>query len=349
MNNKILEEDFHFILSHKLPWKKFKNKTLLISGANGFIPSYLVETLLYANDRKMTNLKIIGIVRNKEKSKKRFIKYKNRNDFKLILQDISDPIKIKDEINFIIHAASQASPKYYNIDPVGTLKANTLGTYNLLELARKNPSESFLFISAGEVYGINKQNAKTNETSYGYLDPLNVRSCYAESKRIGETMCAAYHHQYKIPAKIVRLYHIYGPGILLDDGRVFADFVSNMVNNRNIIMKSEGGAIRSFCYIADAITGLFTILLKGKNAEAYNLANKRATVSIKTLAETLVNLFPQKNLKVIMQKRPKKDTYMESKISVNRPDASKLASLGWKPHYSIKDGFRRTIETFTNS
>lgn len=347
MNNQILEEDFRFILSHKLPWEKFNNKTLLISGANGFIPSYLIKFLLYANDKRKTQLKIIGIARNKKRAEKRFREYSRRNDFKLIFQDISDPIKIKREINFLVHAASQASPKYYNVDPVGTLKANTLGTYNLLELSRKNPVESFLFISAGEVYGINNQIAKTNETSYGYLNPMDVRSCYAESKRISETMCVAYHHQYQVPAKIVRLYHTYGPDILLDDGRVFADFVSNIINNENIIMKSEGKTVRSFCYIADAISGFLTVLLKGRNAQAYNLANEKATISIRTLAETLVNLYPQKKLRVVIRKRDKEDQYLESKIMVNKPDTAKLTALNWKPHFGIKDGFRRTIESFS--
>ena len=121
-----------------------------------------------------------------------------------------------------------------------------------------------------------------------------------------------------------------------------------IINNENITLKSKGDAIRSFCYIADAITGFFTILLKGKNAEAYNLANENATVSIKTLAETLVNLFPDKNLKVVMKTRSKNDNYSESKIKVNRPDISKLTSLGWKPYFSIKEGFKRTIISYIN-
>lgn len=342
----MLFEDFKYISSQKLPWNKSEKKTILISGANGFIPSYIIEYLLYLNDLKKTKIKIIGIVRNKQKALTKFAKCKNRKDFKLIFQDISCPLKINESIHYIIHAASQASPKYYHTDPVGTLKPNILGTYNLLELARQNPVESFLFLSAGETYGNISIPGRTDESTYGSLDPTQIRSCYAESKRMGETMCVSWYHQYKVPAKIVRLYHTYGPGIKLDDGRVFADFIANIVRGENINMKSRGEAVRSFIYIADSVSGLFTVLLKGKNGEAYNVANQKATISVRRLAQTLVRLFPEKKLKVIMQKRKNTDRYVESPIKFNYPLTLKLESLGWKPHFTIEKGFLKTIQSF---
>lgn len=346
MNTVICEEDFHYITSQPLPWEKLVNKTILITGANGFLPSYIIETLLYLNTKKSTKTTIIGLARNKQKTTERFSTHKNRSDFKIIIHDINKPIRIKEKIDFIIHAASQASPIYYHTDPVGTLKANVLGTYNLLEFSRNQPIESFLYISAGEIYGTMESNGVTDETMFGSLDPTNVRSCYAESKRMGETMCVCWHHQYGIPTKIVRLYHAYGPGINLTDGRVFSDFVSNIVHNQNIVLKSEGKAIRSFCYSADVVAGFLTVLLNGKNAEAYNLANENATVSIKKLAEILISLFPEKKLQIIFQERLKEDIYVESKIMVNHPDTQKIRSLGWKPHFSLQDGFLRTIQSF---
>lgn len=348
MNRSVYQEDFHYIISQKLPWEKLENKTILVTGANGFLPSYIIETLFYLNTKKPANTTIIGLARNKQKATERFYAYKNRSDLKIIIQDVSKPIRMKEKVHFIIHAASQASPKYYHVDPVGTLKANVLGTYNLLEFSKNQPIESFLFISAGEIYGIIPNKRVTTEKDYGALDPTQVRSCYAESKRIGETMCVSWHHQYNVPTKIVRLYHAYGPGIKLDDGRVFADFVANIVQNQDIIMKSDGEAIRSFTYIADVVSGFFTVLLKGKKAEAYNLANENTTVSIKELAHILVDLFPEKKLRVVFKKRSKKDTYVESKIKVNRPSTAKIRSLGWKPHFSIQSGFKRTITDFHN-
>ncbi|MCL4382553.1 MAG: NAD-dependent epimerase/dehydratase family protein [Patescibacteria group bacterium] len=344
--NKIYLEDFRFLLSQKLPWENLRNKTLLITGASGFIASYLIKFLLFLNKEMGLHLKVIGIVRNKKNGDQKFAEYKKSQDLKILVQDIANPLKIKEKVHFIIHAASQASPKYYNLDPVGTLKANVLGTYNLLELAKNNPLESFLFLSSGEIYGMTPAKKITNETSYGYLDPLNIRSCYGESKRLGETLCVSYSHQYQIPAKIVRLYHTYGPGVNLNDGRVFADFIKNILTNENIVLKSSGKTTRSFSYIADTVCGLFTVLFKGKNQEAYNLANENATVSIKELAETLIKLFPQKKLKMIFEKRDKKELYSESKITDNNPDTKKLSSLGWQPHFSLKEGFKRTIESY---
>lgn len=346
MGFDILTDDFAYIASLALPWKKLTNKTVLITGANGFIPSYIIKTILYLNIKLGNNTTIIGLARNKKKAMQRFQIYKNRTDLKIVIQDVCNPIRVKEKVHFIIHAASHASPRYYNTDPVGTLKANVLGTYNLLEFARSQPIESFLFISAGEIYGSIIKKGLTTETDYGHLDSTNVRSCYAESKRIGETMCVCWHHQYNIPTKIVRLYHTYGPGIELTDGRVFSDFTSNIIGNENITIKSDGSTIRSFCYIADAVSAFFTVLLKGENAQAYNVANKNATVSIKKLAETLVSTFPEKKLTVTFANRSKNDKYVQSKILVNRPDTLKLEMLGWKPQFSLKEGFLRTVKSF---
>ncbi len=347
MAGQIETEDFRSIISQNLPWNRLFHTTVLVTGANGFIPSYIVKTLMYLNDSLQSGIKIVGLVRNKNKAQEIFKNELKRNDFSLIVQDVSDPITWKGKVQYIIHAASQASPKYYKVDPMGTLKPNIFGTYNLIEFARKNLVKSMLFVSAGEIYGIMKTQGKTDEKSMGILDPYTLRSCYAESKRMGETICQAAFNQYKIPVKLVRLYHTYGPGVRFDDGRVFADFVSNIVNNEDIVLKSDGSAVRSFIYLVDTISGMFTALLKGKNGEAYNLANETSTVSIKSLAETLAQLYPEKKLKVIRKQRPLNDGYVESTISVNRPSTAKLEALGWKPHFSLQEGFRRTIQAST--
>jgi UDP-glucuronate decarboxylase len=347
MRNSIVEEDLKFITSTNNPWKNLEGKNILISGANGFIPSYMVETILFLNETKFKNKsKIIGLVRNKERASKRFYSYEDRDELTFLVQDVCNPIDIDMEVDFIIHAASQASPKFYNVDPVGTLCPNVIGTYQLLELARKNDTENFLFLSSSEVYGeVATDKIPTKEDDYGYLDPTDIRSCYAESKRMGENMCISWFKQYGVPTKIVRPFHTYGPSMNLDDGRVFADFVSNIVNQQNIIMKSNGESIRTFCYLADAVAGFFTVLLKGQNGESYNISNDKGEISIIRLAEQLVKLFPEYKLKVIKEKR-QDPNYLESKITRNCPDISKIRSIGWEPYYSIEKGFKRTIESF---
>jgi UDP-glucuronate decarboxylase len=345
--NPIVRKDLQFIASSLLPWHLLKKKRILITGANGFLSNYLIRTLLYLNEESDLGLEIIALVRNKEKARLRFGEMLNIKEMHLIVNDVSNKIeKIPGEINIIIHAASQASPKYYGSDPVGTLKANTIGTYNLLELAREKESESFLLFSTSEVYGdIPESNLPIKEEFYGYLDPLNVRSCYAESKRMAETMCVSWFHQFGVAAKIVRPFHTYGPGMALNDGRVFSDFVSDVIQSKDIIMKSDGSAMRAFCYLADATAGFFSVLLKGECSQAYNVGNDNGEISIIELAQLLVHLYPEKHLKII-NKIDLSSGYIPSKVKRACPSIEKIKRLGWAPSFSIADGFKRTIDSF---
>jgi nucleoside-diphosphate-sugar epimerase len=347
--NSIIQEDVSSILAHDLPWESFAGKTILISGANGFLPAYLVEVLLHLNEQDDSfQCKVIGLGRNREKMRKRFAHVCDRPDFSMLVQDVVAPIHVGGPVDFIIHAASQASPKYYGSDPVGTLAANSIGTYNLLSLASNCSTKGFLFISSGDVYGeVDESRIPTREDWYGYLDPTQVRACYGESKRMGETMCAAWFHQYGVPARIVRPTHTYGPGMALDDGRVFADFVADIVHNRDIVLKSDGTARRAFCYLADATLAFFTVLLKGRAGEAYNVGNEGCETSVAELATMLVRLFPDRNLAVRFEHGAGLPPgYMQSKINRGSLDTAKLRALGWQPSTDLQEGFRRTVLSF---
>ncbi|MBI3891533.1 MAG: NAD-dependent epimerase/dehydratase family protein, partial [Candidatus Wallbacteria bacterium] len=246
----------------------------MVTGANGFLPAYMVETLLYLNETHAAGIRVLALVRDTARAAARFAAYAGRDDLRFQTQDLGLPLPPALSADVIIHAASQASPKFYDPDPVGTLKPNVIGTANLLDLARDCSAGHFLFFSSGEVYGQPAEPAGLiGETARGYVDPTAVRSCYAESKRMAETMCVAWHHQFGVPVRIVRPFHTYGPGMRLDDGRVFADFVADIVQGRDILLQSDGSALRAFCYLADATVGFFTVLLKGKVAEAYNIGN----------------------------------------------------------------------------
>ena len=316
----------------------------MITGASGFLPSYIIETLLALNKAYEANIQITALVRSENNYINRFSHHLENPNLKLLLQDVSRPIQLDSLHHFIIHAASQASPKYYGLDPVGTLQANVLGTINVLELARNHPIESLLYFSSGEVYG-EASAFPTKESDYGYLDPVSIRSCYAESKRMAENMCSSWHSQYKIPAKIVRPFHTYGPGISLNDGRVYADFIKNVLHDRQITLTSDGKAKRAFCYIADATVAFFIVLLKGENAFPYNIGSATNEVSIEELAYILCELFPDKKLKVVHHELNNKD-YLRSSLSRNSPDTSRINKLGWTSQTQIKDGFKRTIESY---
>jgi UDP-glucuronate decarboxylase len=309
----------------------------------------MVETVLYLNERQNQAhpTTVIALVRNRERALERFSRYSGRADLHFLVQDVCQPAEIAGEIHFIIHAASQASPKFFGSDPVGTLSANVVGTLHLLNLARERRPEALLFFSSGEVYGrLDSSQVPTKEDVYGYVDPTDVRSCYAESKRLGETMCVAWAQQYGVPARIARPFHTYGPGMRLDDGRVFADFVADVVNHRNIVMKSDGSARRAFCYLADAVLGFFTVLFKGAVGQAYNVGNDRGELSVLDLARLLVSLHPGKPLEVIHDEAAKSPDYLKSQIPRNCPDISKIRRLGWAPTVSVEEGFKRTIQSF---
>jgi UDP-glucuronate decarboxylase len=346
MKSNIIIEDMNFILQSKLPWQRFKGKSILVSGGNGFLASYIIYVLLYLNEKRDYKIKIFALVRNEKSAVEKYCFMLQRKEIQLIVQDVCEPIKIEERFDFVFHAASQASPKYYKIDPVGTLKANVLGTYNLLELAKKSQSEGFIYFSSGDVYGeVSCEKIPTRETDYGILDPLVLRSCYGESKRMGENMCVAWFRQYHVPAIVVRFSHTYGPSMRLDDGRVFADFVKNVVRYQDIEMKSDGLATRSFCYVADAILGVFTALFFGDAGEAYNIGTKQET-SIKDLANLLIQLFPERKLAVICKPRGENDNYYISSQQRGCLEVSKLEALGWSPYFSLEAGFKRTVLSF---
>jgi nucleoside-diphosphate-sugar epimerase len=348
MRHPIVTEDLEEIASCGVPFQELSGKVVLISGANGFLPAYLVEALLFLNELGAhPPIQVVGLVRNRQKAEARFFHYRNRHDLRFLVQDVSDPVCLDGPVDYVIHAASQASPKYFGVDPVGTLSANAYGTRNLLELARQKRSERFLFFSSAEIYGkLPPDQIPCSEATYGVVDPLQVRSCYAEGKRLGETACLAWHHQFGVPVTIVRPFHTYGPGMALDDGRVFSDFVSDLVNHRHLTINSAGLAVRAYCYLSDAARGFFTVLLQGALGQAYNVGNSQALASVRELADILVGLFPDRKLKVVQSGDTRRPGYLPSTVDRFAPDTTKLEMLGWRARYSILEGFKRTVLSY---
>lgn len=346
--NPIVREDLNFIALANLPWSDLHNKTVLVTGGGGFLASYIIKALLKVCQFHKLNIKIICVVRSVQSINYRLSECLGSPNFSIFLQDISQPFNNDfPRADYIIHSASQASPKYYGIDPVGTLLPNSVGTSYLLEHAAKHKTEKFLFFSSAEVYGVpNNGNQPIGELDYGYIDPMSVRSCYAESKRVGETMCMAWTHQFGLHTNVVRPFHTYGPGMALDDGRVFADFVADVVQKRDIVLKSDGLAKRSFCYIADATVGFFTILLLGEKSQAYNLANSDAEISMKDLASLVAGLFPERNVQVRFDVPLATNSYLSSPVLRSTPSVEKIKLLGWTPRTNLQDGFRRTIQSY---
>ncbi|MEA3641490.1 MAG: NAD-dependent epimerase/dehydratase family protein [Lamprobacter sp.] len=343
--NKIIASDLDYIVKQSLPWETFQGKTVLISGASGFLPSYMVETFIYLNEIYNLDIAIIGLVRDFEKAKRRFAHAHSLSCLTLIRQDICQPIHIDKKIDFIIHAASHATPKVFEVDPVGTILPNVIGTNNLLELGKRNLIDLFFYFSTTGVHGFVKESDyPIKENCYGSLDPMKLSSCYLESKKMGENLAVAWWHQHGVPIKVVRPAITYGPGLNLHNGRSFEDFVSCIVNRKDIELYSDGSAIRNYCYIADAVFGFFTVFLKGKIGEAYSVATDHE-ISIKDLAYYLVDdVFAERKLKVVMKKKPEKN-YMRINYPRTTVDITKIKSLGWDLKFSLREGFIKTVES----
>lgn len=341
--NNYLNEELKKVTEVFPYFEELKNKSILITGATGLICSYLIDVLMYLNQHNDANIKIIAINRNKATAMKRFYKYWNNSLFKCIQHDVADPISIELSIDYIIHGASNASPAKYVSNPIDTMKANIFGIVNVLDLAEIYHAK-VLYISSGEVYGEGDGNDFV-ESYCGPLDPLLLRSCYPISKRAAETMCIAYKEQKNIDVVIARPCHIYGHSMAKYDDRAVSQFINNALHHEDIILKSKGMQLRSYCYIADCATAIFTILLNGKSGNAYNIANRNSVITIYELANKIAKIAGQK---VVLQTA----TDIESKgySSVTRAvlSPSKIENLGWKPLFSIEDGITHTINVLSN-
>ena len=348
---RVWTEDTTSILSRNLPWQRLSGATVAVTGAGGFLGGYLVRTLLGLHPAGLLErpVRVLALVRNIDRARTQLGTMADNPELELRAWDLNH-IAIPDlaDCQYVLHAASQASPRYYGSDPVGTLLPNAVGTASLLKaLQGSSDPRGFLFVSSSEVYGQVSDTDALMETDYGQLDPASVRACYAESKRLGETLCVAWAQQYGLPTFIVRPFHTYGPGLLADDGRVFSDFAYNVARGENIVMMSDGLARRAFCYASDAIAGFFTVLLKGQPAMPYNVANPEGELSVIELAELLVSLYPDKGLKVDRRLPAADRNYLTSTFSRLIPDTRRLSGLGWSAEVSPEQGFRRMIEALT--
>lgn len=342
--NEIVQKDMDEIIDKQyIAFEKLKGKTVLVTGACGMLAYYFTCVLMHLNFKKNYEIKVLALVRNQEKATKKFEKFIDPKNFKLLIQDVCEEIVVDEPIHYIVHAAGAASPYFIKNNPVGIIRANIIGTENVLKLARKNPIENILYTSTREVYGKVEGVEWISEENMGSVDPLDARSCYPESKRMAEQIFKSYQVTYNIPFNVVRIAHSYGPGMIIgNDGRVMADFMTNVVNGEDIILKSAGDAVRAFCYITDAVAGMFSVLLNGERGQAYNIANENEPYMIRDIAQMLIDI-SGKNINLVYEKRSDQSVYCNyARVGL---DTSKIMALGWTPEVKLKDGLKRTLKT----
>ena len=333
-------QDLSTIASLSLPWHKIKNKSVLITGATGLIGRVLVDLLMYRNKWNNDNVHVIALSRNEDTIKECFKEYSKNKLFTYVIQDIKNPITIDYFVDYIIHCASNADPVAYATDPVGTMTGNFLGMNNLLQYAKKYNVERTIYLSSGEVYGEIESGQKFIEDNFGYVDYTTSRACYPSSKRATEILCLSYFQQFKVDIIIARLSHVYGPTFTKNDSRVFAQFFRRALAEKDIIMKSNGLQVRSYCYVADAVSALMTLLFCGTPGEAYNVADNNSNISIRQLAEYIASAVGRK---VIIKITNDLESKGYSKVETSIFDTSKLESLGWEPKTKIKEGLIKSI------
>lgn len=331
MNNSIFEEDIKNIINY-FDMSVFDGKTILVTGATGLIGKLCVKSLLNSG----YNTQVIALVRDEEKATNIFGESKRLT---YLVQDINQRINTTRRVDYIIHAASTTSSKDFVEKPVETIYTAINGSRNVLEFAKNKRLEGMVYLSSLEIYGVNeKENIK--EEDYGYIDILNPRSSYSESKKMVETMCISYGTEYGVPVKIARLAQTFGAGVSISDNRVFAQFAKAIINKENIILHTKGETKRNYCYTTDAVRGIFTILTKGENNNAYNVANENSYCSISEMAHLLENEYTKGEYKIDEVNRGYNPTV---KIALN---TEKLNALGWEAKVNLKEMFDRLIMDF---
>ena len=345
-DDKIIQKDLDDIINIDfINWDLLRNKTVLVTGATGLIGSQLVMSLLNANAEKNLDLKVIAVVRNKQKAEKIF-KYADDKSLEFIVQDILKPFNIESTVDYIVHGASMTGSKDFVDYPVETIKTAIQGTENILELAKEKSIDGMVYLSSLEVYGVVDFSIdKVTEDMFGTIDPMSVRSSYSEGKRMVECLCSSYASEYKIPIKVARLCQTFGAGVNYSDNRVFAQFARSIIEGKDIVLKTDGSTERNYCYIRDAIAGILTLLLNGESGQAYNIANKDTLISIRGMAEMLIEKYPGSGSKLVFDiaEDATKLGY-NPKVKMNL-DTQKIEKLGWKAEVGLEVMFEHLIES----
>lgn len=324
--------------------QEFAGKSILITGAGGLICSGIVDLLLTSNAINHTGITIYAADINLDSMIERFSSYPDKGALKylhIVYYDATKKNQFDFQADYIIHGASNAHPKAIAERPVETMLDNFSGMYELLEYARQSKTINTLFISSSEVYGLKTNREPFTEDEYGYLDVLNPRNSYSSGKRAGETLCASYSSEYGMHTNIVRPGHIYGPTASPRDSRVGSSFAYDAAYGKDIIMKSAGTQIRSYCYMLDCDTAMLTVLLKGESAKAYNISNPDSIITISELAELYAKAG---DVKVIFDVPSEMEKRAFNPMDNSSLNSEKLESLGWKGLFNSVKGTEHTVK-----
>lgn len=321
--------------------EKLKNKKILVTGASGLICSAVIDMLFVINEAFGVDCHIYAASRNVEKINKRFYRFCDSKFFHAVEYDAEKTVSFEEEYDYIIHGASNANPALYGSNPVETMLGNFYGINNLLKTLKDSKKGRLLYISSSEVYGKKEDKNAYYEDEYGYVDILNSRACYPSSKRASETLCASYKNEYGVDYVIVRPGHVYGPTTQDSDNRASSQFARDVKNGKNIVMKSPGLQMRSYCYVTDCASAIIYVLLNGESGEAYNISNKNSVVTIREMAEEFAKAA---NVDVVFECATEKEKATFNMMDNSSLDSKKLENLGWVGKFTLNEGVIGTLD-----
>lgn len=359
---QVVVDDLDFIIEHGAEeFAKLSGRQVMIAGGAGFLGYYLVQAALHWNVRSCRAAPIkVTVLDNFIRGVPAWLNALQKDqNLRLLKHDISHPLPAAlGDVEYIVHAASIASPIYYRKFPIETMDANINGLrflldYCLTQEKKGKPVEGVLFYSSSEIYGDpTPEYIPTPETYRGNVSCTGPRACYDESKRFGETLCVNFTQQHGLPIKVARPFNNYGPGLKITDGRVIPDFARNILDGKDIVMLSDGSAMRTFCYVADAVLGYYKVLVKGRPGEAYNIGVEVPEISMLELANRAIvlgkALFGYQG-KIVHQESADK-AYLVDNPNRRCPIITKARTeLSYDPQVTIEEGLRRSLVWYSGN
>lgn len=345
-NSEIFMEDLREIEAADIPWERFRDKRVLVTGGTGLIGMTMIFALLHVNEKRSLGMELFAIVRDTAKAERIFGPSAGHPGLTFLKGTMEELPSLPERIEYWIHGACPTASAFMTQHPVEVIRTSVEGTINLLEQAASRGAEGFVYLSSMEAYGEVRTEAPLEEKDLGRIDLSRTRSSYPESKRMCELLCSSYAYEYKVPAMNIRLAQTFGPGVDYNDRRVFAMMTRCAIKGEDIVLATKGTSRHPYLYTAQAVTAILTVLLRGKPGETYNAANPSTYCSIFEMGEMVADQIAQGKIRVRVDESG--DTTRYPAPSYLNLDISAIESLGWEPSHDLVWMYKR-LERYMRS
>lgn len=348
------QQDLEMLVGSGLLTRIPEDSTVVITGATGLIGSMAVKSILCHNRLRGTAIRVVALTRNAARTRATLGHLMSRPHLSVYSADLADSRTdltriIEGPVDYIIHGASPTSSAFFLNFPAETIQAALRGTEAALLLASERRARRMVYLSSMEVFGVTSSGLEpVSEEDLGYIDVLDPRSSYPESKRMAECMCASYGKEFGVPVVIARLSRTFGPGVSLVDDRIFAQFARAVIHGKDLVLHTDGASLGNYCYIRDSVAGLFTLLSRGEDGHAYTVVNEESTMTIKEMAELVAGEVAGGQIGVSFDAQDPRD-FGYAPPTTMRLTSAKLRRLGWKPEVGLRESYERMISSMKDS